>query len=172
MGRACSVWGMMANRACAERVIEAPLARVWEMIADPSQHHLFDDTGMVEKPVGGAPRGLGDVFRMNMTYDNGQTLEHYQSDNHVVAYEPGRVLAWATALPDGAPLGWTWKYELTVESPWTRVRLTYDWRNTPEENIRRFGVPLTNDQGLARSLELLELACQSRLACGTRIFTG
>lgn len=150
---------MTASRVCAERLVEAPLARVWEMIADPSQHRLFDDSGMVGEPAGGPPHEVGDVFRMNMTYDDGRTLEHYQSDNHVVAYEPGRVLAWATALPDGAPLGWTWTYELTDESPRTRVRLTYDWTGTPEENIRRFGVPLSDEHGLARSLELLDMAC-------------
>lgn len=98
-------------------------------------------------PAGGPPREVGDVVRMNMTYDGGPTLKRYQSDNHVVAYEPGRVLAWATALPDGAPLAWIWTYELTDESPRTRVRLSYDWTDTPEENIRRFGVPLTDDSG-------------------------
>lgn len=155
-----TIEGMTASKVYAERLIEAPLTRVWDMIADPSQHRLFDGTGMVGELAGGTPHEVGDIFRMNMAYDNGHTLEHYQSDNLVVAYEPGRVLGWATALPDGAPLGWTWTYELTDESPRTHVRLTYDWTDTSEESIRRFGVPLTDESGLARSLELLDVACR------------
>jgi hypothetical protein len=41
------------------------------------------------------------------------------------------------------------------------VTLTYDWTGTPEDNLRRFGVPLTDADGLSRSLELLAQACKA-----------
>lgn len=40
----------------------------------------------------------------------------------------------------------------------TRVTLTYDWSNANPENRTRFGVPLTDEMGLNRSLDLLRAA--------------
>jgi len=37
--------------------------------------------------------------------------------------------------------------------------LAYDLAEAPPENVRRFGVPLTDTDGLARSLRLLSEAC-------------
>lgn len=155
---------MLAARISAERVLGAPVQRVWTVVADPTLHRHFDAAGMVGGCATAVPRAVGDVFTMEMTYASGGCVEHYQSDNHLTRYEPGRAIAWATATRGGVPLGWTWCYEL-AEEPGdpnrTRVRLTYDWTDTPEENVHRFGVPLTDERGLAQSLELLDRACQT-----------
>ena len=52
----------------ASRTIPAPRETVWEFIADPDLHHLFDSTRMVGSLASARPRAVGDVFTMNMTY--------------------------------------------------------------------------------------------------------
>jgi hypothetical protein len=43
---------------------------------------------------------------MNMTYRNGDHVEHYQSDNHVCVFEPRGAIDRATATHGDALLGW------------------------------------------------------------------
>jgi hypothetical protein len=134
--------------------------RVFELLTDPAKHSEFDATGMVGPPA--SPQKLtrvGQVFVMNMTYRDGDQLEHYQSDNHVTTFEPSRAVAWTTAAHGGQPLGWTWRYDMEPAADGTAVTLSYDWTSASAENVRRFGVPLVNADDLARSLLLLSRAC-------------
>ena len=149
------------GRACRAAVtVAASPDRVFELLTDPARHSEFDATGMVEPPVTSARlTHAGQIFVMNMTYRDGNHVEHYQSDNHVCALEPGRTIAWATATHGGAPLGWLWRYDVEPAAEGVTVTLTYDWTNTPPENITRFGVPLVDTAGLTRSLQLLSRAC-------------
>ncbi len=137
------------------RTVQAPRRDVWESVADPAQHHCFDATGMVGSLASAKPRAVGDVFTMNMTYWDGQGHEDYQSDNHVLVFDPETCIAWATALPGGAPLGWTWRYDLEDAPSGTSVRLTYDWTEASSENVARFDVPLADPAALILSLERL-----------------
>jgi uncharacterized protein YndB with AHSA1/START domain len=134
--------------------------QVFELLTDPARHCEFDATGMVGLPATSARlTHVGQIFVMNMTYRKGDYIEHYQSDNHVCALEPGRAIAWATATHGGAPLGWFWRYDVKPVADGADVTLTYDWASTPPENVKRFGVPLVDADGLAQSLRLLSGAC-------------
>lgn len=141
-------------------LVTAPPEIVWGLVSDPAQHHRFDATGMVVGLSSNAPEAVGDVFTMDMAWRNGDNTENYQSDNLVIHFVPLRAITWATALPGQQPLGWTWTYDLIAKGPNTRVTLTYDWTETSPENIKRFGVPLTDEHGLAASLRLLARACE------------
>jgi hypothetical protein len=134
---------------------------VFELLTDPARHCEFDGTGMVGAPAD--PTRLthvGQIFVMNMTYRDGDDVEHYQSDNHVCVFDPGRAIAWATAAHGGAPLGWFWRYDVEPVADGATVTLTYDWTDTPPDNVSRFGVPVADAEALARSLELLSRACR------------
>lgn len=146
----------MPGSCSASRSIPVPVGRIFGLLAEPSCHHLFDASRMVGAPD--APVrliGVGQVFTMNMTYQSEESVEHYQSDNHVTAFEEPRLLEWATATRGGPLLGWRWRYELETRGESTRVSLTYDWSATTPENADRFGVPLVDEAGLGASLELL-----------------
>jgi uncharacterized protein YndB with AHSA1/START domain len=152
----------MTTRFQATVTVSASPQRVFELLTNPARHNEFDATGMVGLPA--SPVRLtrvGQVFVMNMTYHDGDHVEHYQSDNHVIAFEPPRVVAWATAAHDGEPLGWLWRYDVEPVAGGAAVTLTYDWTDAPPENIKRFGLPLMDIEGLAGSLQLLSEACRA-----------
>jgi uncharacterized protein YndB with AHSA1/START domain len=154
---------VMTTRFQATVTVSASPQRVFEMLTDPARHNEFDATGMVGPPDCPAKlTRLGQVFVMNMTYRDGDHVEHYQSDNHVITFEPPHTVAWVTATHNGEPLGWQWRYDVEPAADGAAVTLTYDWAEAPPENVRRFGVPLTDADGLARSLQLLSEACTAR----------
>lgn len=153
---------MMRQVLAATVTVAASPDRVFELLTDPARHGDFDATGMVGHPVTPARlTHVGQVFVMNMTYREGDHVEHYQSDNHVRVIEPGQAIAWATATRGGPPLGWLWRYDVAAVADGTAVTLTYDWTSTPPENVSRFGVPLADADGLSRSLQLLARACDA-----------
>lgn len=96
---------VMTTRFRATVTVSTSPQRVFEVITDPARHSEFDATGMVGPPASRARiTRVGQVFVMNMTYREGEHVEHYQSDNHVIVFEPPRAVAWATATHDGGPL--------------------------------------------------------------------
>ncbi len=68
------------------------------------------------------------------------------------------MIGWATATSGGPLLGWDWRYDLEPVDEATGVTLTYDWSETSQENMDRFGVPLVDEDGLQASLALLARA--------------
>jgi len=52
----------------AQRLIPAPAERIFDLLADPAMHHVFDGSGTVRKPSASAPQrlALGAKFGMNM----------------------------------------------------------------------------------------------------------
>lgn len=149
----------MQSSYTASTVIDAPMDRIFQMLAEPAEHYRFDASGMVGVPeTPGWLDTLGQIFVMNMTYRGGDRIEHYQSDNQVTALDEPRLIEWATATHGGSPLGWRWRYELEPIGDATKVTLIYDWSAAPQENIDQFGVPLIDEAGLGSSLELLAKA--------------
>jgi hypothetical protein len=74
-----------------------------------------------------------------MTCRGGDYVEHYQSGNHVIALEPPRAVAWATAAQGGGSLGWLWPYDVELVADGAVVTPTYDSTGTSPENGERFG---------------------------------
>jgi hypothetical protein len=87
----------------------------------------------------------GQVFRIGMYHDN-HPNKHYEMANEVIAFEPGRVIAWKPGQenPDGELEfgGWTWRYDLEpAGAEQTRVTLTYDWTAVPATLREHIGFP-------------------------------
>lgn len=121
----------MSRALRATVTVAATPDQVFELLTDPARHCEFDATGMVGIPATSAGlTHVGQIFVMNMTYRKGDYIEHYQSDNHVCALEPGRAIGWATATHGGAPLGWFWRYDVKPVADGADVTLTYDWAST------------------------------------------
>ncbi len=146
----------------AELPIPVGAGAIWAVLVDPAQHTRLDDSGTVGTAVTeDLLSHTGQVFTMNMSWDDGAEVTRYQSDNHVTVFVPQRSIAWMTALVGGPPLGWSWRYDLTPIDGGTEVTLIYDWTGTSEENIERFGVPnRTPEQLQATLLRLARLVAR------------
>jgi hypothetical protein len=74
----------------ARIVIDAPSARIFEVLADPRLHPEFDGSGTVTGSVSGPERlALGSKFGMSMHLG-----VSYRITNTVVEFEEGRLIAW------------------------------------------------------------------------------
>lgn len=123
------------------RRIDAPAEKLFEVLADPGRHQSIDGSGMLRGAIDPVPvTAVGDVFAMRMYRED---LGDYVMENHVVAYEPARRIAWepvlkqaagAEDLPEEGRRGfYVWGYELAPDGPGaTIVTETYDCSRSPE----------------------------------------
>lgn len=143
----------MTTCYAAALTVAAGPGAIWRVLIDPALHTRLDASGTVGAPATGEPLSrVGQVFTMNMSYDDGDRVTRYRSDNHVSVFEPERSIAWMTAVVGGPPLGWTWRYDLNPAGSATRVTLSYDWGGTSAESIARFAVPNRTPQELHATL--------------------
>jgi len=110
-----------------ERVISALPQRIFDVLADVSQHHLIDGSGMLQGQRPDAPQrlALGSTFGMSMK------MMHfgYSTVNRVVEFDEAKRIAWQTG-PTGAMgkvvAGRIWRYELEPVDGGTLVRESWD----------------------------------------------
>lgn len=137
----------------AERVIHAPADLIFELIADPSRQPEWDgNDNLVVATTTHRVRAVGDVFGMTTTKGKAK-------DNHVVAFEEGRVIAWRTADAGHEPPGHIWRWDLEpVSDGETLVRHTYDWTGVTDERRWPRHRQTTSEQLLASIDRLAALA--------------
>lgn len=137
----------------ASRQIAAPVARIFELIADPSQQPRWDgNDNLAEAEAGQRVRDVGDVFAMT-------TTKGLVRENHVVEFEEGRRIAWRPAEPGREPPGHLWRWELEPLDPaHTRVTHTYDWSALTDPNRFARARATTADKLQASLSRLAELA--------------
>jgi hypothetical protein len=109
-----------------ERVIHAPAAAIFTIVADASRHPEIDGSGTVIKAKPGTPEqlSLGTQFGMSMKMG-----VPYSMVNTVIEFEPDRRIAW-----QGKPSGFfgrfvggrIWRYEFEAVDGGTRVRESWD----------------------------------------------
>lgn len=99
------------------RVIAADAQALFDLVADPTLHHVIDGSGSVKGARGKTGKlALGDKFSMNMRIG-----VPYLITNTVVEYEEGRRIAWAHIG------GWRWRFEFEPTDDGTLVTETFDW---------------------------------------------
>jgi hypothetical protein len=110
-----------------ERVIEAPAADIFAIVADASRHPEIDGSGSVKQLKQGAPEklALGTTFGMSMKLG-----VPYSMSNTVIEFEPDKRIAWQTTFagPLGRFIGGRiWRYELEMSGgSGTLVRESWD----------------------------------------------
>ncbi|MBM6403040.1 SRPBCC family protein [Phycicoccus sp. CSK15P-2] len=144
------------KRITVSRTIDAPANAVFDVLTLPRNHVQLDGSGfVVSDEHGDRITGTGQVFTMNMTGDH--MGGDYKTDNHVVGYEPNKLLAWKTAPAGTEPPGWEWVWELTPQGPdSTEVTCTYDWSQvTDKELLQKVSFPLVSQEQMEDSLSKL-----------------
>jgi uncharacterized protein YndB with AHSA1/START domain len=140
-----------------ERVIPAPAAKIFELLADPSRHQDIDGSGSVRETKTTPQRvKLGDQFGMTM-----KRVVPYSTTNTIVEFEDDRRIAWKTGSSGflgkvfGGPI---WRYELEPVDGGTRVRETWDVSETGiDKPLLRAGfVKKDTRKSMAKTLENIE----------------
>ncbi|MCH5645083.1 MULTISPECIES: SRPBCC family protein [unclassified Gordonia (in: high G+C Gram-positive bacteria)] len=145
---------MIDRIVSAQRVIHAPAAVIFELIADPARQPEWDGndnlaTAAPEQRV----RAVGDVFAMTLT--TGAVRE-----NHVEEFDEGRLIAWRPSEPGGPPPGHLWRWELEPANDQVLVTHTYDWtRLTDEKRLPR--ARATTSEKLSASLDRLAAVAEA-----------
>jgi uncharacterized protein YndB with AHSA1/START domain len=138
-------------------VLDADPTTVFDVLADPSQHPLFDGSDSVKGRLGGPPRlYLGAQFSMRMRWG-----APYVIKNTVVEYDEDRRIAWRHFARH------IWRYELVpeegAETPRTRVVETFDWQPAPLGFVYpRTGLVQRNDHAIGATLQRLKVLVESR----------
>lgn len=137
------------------RVVAAPAELIFELIADPANQARWDgNDNLAEAAPGQRVHQVGDVFTMTLT--NGGVRE-----NHVVAFEEGRLIAWRPSEVGGTPPGHLWRWELRpLDTGGTEVIHTYDWRDLADEK-RMVRARATGPDQLRASLDRLAVLAES-----------
>lgn len=129
-----------ASAVSVTKEIPAPAEIVFALLADPTKHPEIDGSGMLRSATsGGTISGIGDTFTMKM---HNEEMGDYEMVNHVVAYEPGRYIAWEPVLlhagrpedneDEGVRSGHRWSFTLEPTSPGTTaVTESYDCSSAP-----------------------------------------
>ena len=98
------------------RVIAAEAQNLFDLVADPTLHHVIDGSGSVKGARGKTAKlALGDKFSMSMRIG-----VPYLITNKVVEYDEGRLIAWAHIG------GWRWRYQFDPSGEGTLVTETFD----------------------------------------------
>jgi uncharacterized protein YndB with AHSA1/START domain len=139
-----------AKSVSVERVIAAPPEKIFDVLADPSQHPVIDGSGTVMHTRGKEPTRLelGTKFGMSMRMGI-----PYAITNTVVEFDENRLIAWRHFG------GHRWRYELEPAGDGTRVRETYDW-STAILGTRLYivatGWPKKAEQAMTETLQRLD----------------
>lgn len=126
--------------------VAAPVAKLFEQIADPHRHHELDGSGTVRDVDVKGPHRLaeGDTFTVGMT----QYGLPYKITSRATAVEENRLVEWQH------PLGHRWRWELAEVSPGTtKVTETFDYsRAKVPFVVELLGYPKKNAEGIEATL--------------------
>ena len=133
--------------------IAAEPAAIFELIAEPSEQPRWDGNGNLQEAADGQRvHAVGDVFAMLNT--SGKVRE-----NHVVAFDEGREIAWKPASEGEQPAGHRWGWRLTPQGEnSTLVEHSYDWTELTDERRFERARSTTAENLLASIDRLAELA--------------
>jgi uncharacterized protein YndB with AHSA1/START domain len=141
----------------ASRDIAADPARIFELIADPTQQPRWDgNDNLSEAPTGQRVHAVGDVFTMTTTKGNVR-------ENYVVEFVEGRRIAWTPAEPGQEPPGHLWRWDLEPIGPArTQVTHTYDWTRLSDDDRRIPRAKATTPDRLQASIDRLAALIESQ----------
>lgn len=148
----------MSRQVSSSIVVSADPATVFDVLADPRQHSLFDGSDSVRGQVSGPPRlYLGATFAMRMHW-----AAPYVVKNTVCESDEDRRIAWRHFARH------VWSYDLEPASDAggraaTRVTETFDWGPAPFGfGYERLGLVRRNAAAIEATLQQLKVLVESR----------
>lgn len=129
-------------------VVDAPVKRIFDLLADPARHPELDGSGTVRGAVFGPDRLEPDSeFGMDMRMMG----LPYRMTNRVVEFEEDRLIAWKHVGSH------RWRYELEEVDPGrTLVTETFDYTRGQTLFYVLSGAPARNARGIEETLVRLK----------------
>ena len=142
------------NTAAARIVINAPAAKIFDLLADPHAHARFDGSGTITESISGPARLYeGAKFGMAM-----KIKIPYRITNTVVSFEENKKITWCHLMK------WTWSYELEdLGNGQTQVTEIFDGSTIPALSqwwLKKTGSIARNPKWMAKSLVALKALCE------------
>jgi uncharacterized protein YndB with AHSA1/START domain len=139
----------------AQIIINAPASTIFDVLANPSSHKLFDGSQTIQNSVSGPERlFLGAKFSMAM-----KIKIPYRIKNTVVAFEDNKKISWRHLMK------WRWSYELTeLGNGSTQVTESFDASAIPgyaARWLKMTGAMAHNPKWMAKSLVRLKAICEA-----------
>ena len=146
---------MQGNTVSVKRVINAPAAEIFALIADAGKHPAFDGSGTVDhSSQKSQPLELGSTFGMSMRGRPESFFLPYRTTNTVIEFEPDRRIAWKTTIAGGLVGGRIWRYELEPRDGGTLVRETWDLSQDRQRPLLKMGsMPKQTEDGMRATLQ-------------------
>jgi uncharacterized protein YndB with AHSA1/START domain len=143
------------NTSAARIVIAAPAATIFDLLANPAAHQLFDGSETIQSSISGPERlFLGAQFSMAM-----KIKVAYRIKNTVVAFEENKKITWCHLMK------WTWCYELVdLGNGSTQVTESFDASGIPfyaKRWLQMTGAMAHNPKWMAKSLVRLKAICEA-----------
>ena len=145
---------LIANKAAARISITASREKIFDLLANPRSHQLFDGSGTIKAVITGPERlSKGSTFSMSM-----KIKVPYRIKNTVVACEENKLISWSHLMK------WTWTYELLDQPEGTvEVIETFDASAVPPYSrwwLKKTGAMDHNPKWIAKSLVELKRVCE------------
>ena len=142
------------NTAAARITIDAPASKIFDLLASPAAHQLFDGSGTIKNVISGPERlYLGATFGMAM-----KIKVPYRIKNTVVEFEENKKITWCHLMK------WTWCYELqAISATQTIVTESFDASKIPAFSkwwLKRTGAMAHNPKFMAKYLVALKAICE------------
>lgn len=151
------------ERIKEQRLIEAAPEAVFAVLTDPQGHVAIDSSGMLMGASGERPGAVGDTFEIHMDREslNDFPLGRYDVTVRIVAFEPGREIAWTVEGLIKPPIGHVFGYRLEPHEVGTQVTSYYDWSEI-DPKWRAAGIfPVISAGALRATMGILARVVQS-----------
>jgi len=130
-----------------DRVVNASPKSIFELLADPAKHQIFDGSDTVKSSSESNPDRLVLGARFNMAMKVGIP---YRITNEVVEFEEDRVIAWRHF---GHHI---WRYQLEPIDGGTKVTESFDWATSRFPPFYEWlGYPKRHKKNMTLTLERL-----------------
>ena len=142
------------KKTAARIVIAAPAKMIFDLLANPASHQLFDGSETIKNSVSGPKRlFLGAQFSMAM-----KIKIPYRIKNTVVAFEEDKQISWSHLMK------WRWQYELVeLGNGTTQVTESFDASDIPffaKHWLNLTGAIAHNPKWMSKSLVNLKALCE------------
>lgn len=131
-----------------DQIVHASPEAIFDLLADPRQHPVFDGSGTVRKTQGMTPQrlSLGAKFGMDMKMGI-----PYKITNEVIEFDEGKQIAWRHFG------GHVWRYILEPVEGGTKVTEQFDYAKSRSKLFLKVtGAIAKNEKAMNNTLKNLE----------------